>query len=239
MTTVNGSGYAGTGLTQPKLVRTLEQSPECRRHGSDRETARGPRRLANETQSLPTAIVRPDATRRWSRGQGQADLPAEQPAPGAGPRLPATDAYPCGSRYRVRPAPQGPPLVDCLIRTGIKAVLPTQYRMTRSAEFGATVKYGVRAVQPDIVVHVRRDDQDAGGPRIGLVVTKSVGSAVQRHRVSRRLRHVARAVIDDLDPVERVVVRALPSSRRAISARLEQQLRAALQRSHQMMEKGR
>ena len=183
--------------------------------------------------------VMPDATRRWSRGQGQADLPAEQPAPGAGPRLPATDAYPCGSRYRVRPAPQGPPLVDCLIRTGIKAVLPTQYRMTRSAEFGATVKYGVRAVQPDIVVHVRRDDQDADGPRIGLVVTKSVGSAVQRHRVSRRLRHVARAVIDDLDPVERVVVRALPSSRRAISARLEQQLRAALQRSHQMMEKGR
>ena len=50
----------------------------------------------------------------------------------------------------------------------------------------------------------------AGGPKIGLVVAKSVGSAVQRHRVARRLRHVARTVIADLDPADRVVIRALP-----------------------------
>ena len=116
-------------------------------------------------------------------------------------------------------------------------MLPAQFRMTRSAEFSATVKHGVRAVQPDLVVHARRDDD--GGPRIGLVVSKSVGSAVQRHRVSRRLRHVARSVIPDLDPGDRVVIRALPSSRTAISARLEQQLRSGLQRTHTLMEKNR
>ncbi len=90
-------------------------------------------------------------------------------------------------------------------------------------------------MQPDLVVYVRRDDGDREGPRIGLVVGKSVGSAVQRHRVARRLRHVARAVVDELDPCERVVVRALPGSRHAISARLEQQLRAGLRRSHEQM----
>lgn len=116
-------------------------------------------------------------------------------------------------------------------------MLPAQFRMTRSAEFGATVKHGVRAVQPDLVVHARREHD--GGPRIGLVVSKSVGSAVQRHRVSRRLRHVARNLIADLDPGDRVVVRALPSSRTAISARLEQQLRSGLQRTHKLMEKNR
>lgn len=116
-------------------------------------------------------------------------------------------------------------------------MLPAQYRMTRSAEFGATVKHGVRAVQPDIVVHARREDR--GTPRIGLVVAKSVGSAVQRHRVARRLRHVACAVIPDLDPGVRVVIRALPSSRHAISARLEQQLRTGLQRTHELMERNR
>jgi ribonuclease P protein component len=116
-------------------------------------------------------------------------------------------------------------------------VLPAQYRMTRSAEFGATVKHGVRAAQPDIVVHARRDV--AGGPRIGLVVAKSVGTAVQRHRVARRLRHVARTVLPDLDPHERIVIRALPSSRHAISARLEQQLRTGLRRTHELMEKSR
>jgi ribonuclease P protein component len=109
--------------------------------------------------------------------------------------------------------------------------------MTRSAEFSATVKHGVRAVQPDIVVHARREDNS--GPRIGLVVSKSVGSAVQRHRVSRRLRHVAANVIPELDPGDRVVIRALPSSRTAISARLEQQLRNGLQRTHTLMEKNR
>jgi len=63
------------------------------------------------------------------------------------------------------------------------------------------------------------------------VVAKKVGNSVQRHRVARRLRHVARAVITDLNPADRVVIRALPSSRYAISARLEQQLRVALKRA--------
>jgi ribonuclease P protein component len=112
--------------------------------------------------------------------------------------------------------------------------------MTRSTEFGATVSKGMRAVQPDLVVHALRDkSSDDAGPRIGLVVSKSVGSAVQRHRVARRLRHVARTVIDELDPADRVVIRALPSSRNAISARLEQELRTALRRVRPKNEAGR
>lgn len=113
-------------------------------------------------------------------------------------------------------------------------MLPAQYRMTRSTEFGATVSQGVRAAQPDLVVHaLRSSDDSGGGPRIGLVVSKSVGSAVQRHRVARRLRHAACTMIDELDAKDRVVIRALPSSRDAISARLEQELRTALRRTRQ------
>jgi ribonuclease P protein component len=111
--------------------------------------------------------------------------------------------------------------------------------MTRSAEFGATIKHGVRAAQPDIVVHARRCAETIDGPRIGLVVAKSVGNAVQRHRVSRRLRHVVRAVLPDLTPGERVVIRALPTSRHATSVRLEQQLHTGLRRTHDLMEKAR
>ena len=109
-------------------------------------------------------------------------------------------------------------------------MLRAQNRMRRSTEFDATVKYGLRAVQPDIVVHAQRvaGDNGVSGPRIGLVVSKSVGSAVERHRVARRLRHVARAVVGQLGSTDRVVIRALPSSRHAISARLEQQLRDGL-----------
>jgi ribonuclease P protein component len=111
-------------------------------------------------------------------------------------------------------------------------VLPARNRMTRSTEFGATVNQGMRAVQPDIVVHARRvDDPGQDGPKVGLVVAKAVGNSVQRHRVSRRLRHVARSVIAELNPADRIVIRALPSSRYAISARLEQQLRVSLERA--------
>lgn len=113
-------------------------------------------------------------------------------------------------------------------------MLPAQHRMTRSTEFGATVSRGVRAAQPDLVVYTLRSDATgAPGPKIGLVVSKAVGNAVQRHRVSRRLRHVARTVLHELDPADRVVIRALPGSRDAISARLEQELRTALQRIRQ------
>jgi ribonuclease P protein component len=112
--------------------------------------------------------------------------------------------------------------------------------MTRSTEFGATVSQGVRAVQPDLIVHaLRAKESGEPGPRIGFVVSKAVGSAVQRHRVARRLRHAARTVIDELDPADRVVIRALPGSRHALSARLGQELRTALRRTRPKIEAGR
>lgn len=109
-------------------------------------------------------------------------------------------------------------------------MLPAQYRMTSSTEFAVTVSQGTRAAQPNLVVYTRSDEAGRSGPRIGLVVSKAVGNAVQRHQVSRRLRHAARTVLEDLRPAERVVIRALPSSRHAASMRLERELRTALQR---------
>jgi ribonuclease P protein component len=117
-------------------------------------------------------------------------------------------------------------------------VLPARYRMTRSTEFGTTVSRGVRAAQPDLVVHALRTSEPEG-PRIGLVVSKAVGNAVERHRVARRLRHVARGVIPELDPADRVVIRALPGSRNQISARLEQELRTALRKARSKHEASR
>lgn len=121
-------------------------------------------------------------------------------------------------------------------------MLPAQYRMRRSADFGATVKHGRRAVQPAVIVYSRvardrRADQSDGSvidaatetsPRVGLIIAKSVGSAVDRHRVARRLRHVARDVLAELEPRERLVIRALPGSNSATSADLGGQLRAGL-----------
>jgi ribonuclease P protein component len=103
--------------------------------------------------------------------------------------------------------------------------------MTRSTDFGVTVKHGTRAVQPDLVIYARRGDETAAAaPKVGLIISRAVGSAVQRHRVARRLRHVARGLVDGLQRSEQVVIRALPSSRDVGSARLEEELRAGLRR---------
>ena len=112
-------------------------------------------------------------------------------------------------------------------------MLSARNRMRRSTEFDATVKYGMRTVQPDVIVHVRRGSrhEEGTGPRVGLIIAKTVGSAVERHRVARRLRHVARTMLEDLHESDQVVIRALPSSRHVSSAWLEQQLRAGLRRA--------
>lgn len=103
--------------------------------------------------------------------------------------------------------------------------------MRRSTEFDATVRYGIRTVQPDVIVHVRRGSDEDSAPRVGLIIAKPVGSAVERHRVARRLRHVARTMLADLHHSDQVVIRALPSSRNVSSTRLEQQLRSGLRRA--------
>ncbi|OBB58586.1 ribonuclease P protein component [Mycobacterium sp. 852013-51886_SCH5428379] len=110
-------------------------------------------------------------------------------------------------------------------------MLPARYRMTRSAEFSATVSRGVRCAQPDLVIHLGCDDADLTGPRIGLVVSKSVGNAVVRHRVSRRLRHVVYPVLDELTPAHRLVIRVLPGAGAASSAVLGEQLSRAVARA--------
>jgi ribonuclease P protein component len=112
-------------------------------------------------------------------------------------------------------------------------VLSARNRMRRSTEFDSTVKRGVRAAQPDLVIHVRRSNagDETTVPRVGLIVGKAVGSAVDRHRVARRLRHVVRPMLADLHHGEQVVLRALPGSRNVSSARLEQQMRTGLRRA--------
>ncbi len=97
----------------------------------------------------------------------------------------------------------------------------------------------MRASQPDLVVHAFQDVADPHGPRIGFVVNKAVGSAVDRHRVARRLRHVTLGVVGDLEPTDRLVIRALPGSRCAQSKRLYEELATGIRRTRELMDRRR
>ncbi|MBB5922803.1 ribonuclease P protein component [Actinoalloteichus hoggarensis] len=131
-------------------------------------------------------------------------------------------------------------------------MLPSAARLTRSQDFSTVVRRGRRAGRPRVVVHVlavlRRDDGTsstaeeamaegqrstptrAGSARVGFVVSKAVGDAVVRHRVSRRLRHVFRARLAALPPGTDVVVRALPPAAESTSEQLAADVDRALRR---------
>jgi ribonuclease P protein component len=87
------------------------------------------------------------------------------------------------------------------------------------------------------VVHAVTADESArlgltstSSTRVGFVVSKAVGNAVVRHRVTRRLRHVVRDRLDAVQPGSTLVVRALPSSATAPSTELGSDFDSALRR---------
>lgn len=66
--------------------------------------------------------------------------------------------------------------------------------------------------------------------RVGFVVSKAVGNAVVRHRVSRQLRHLVRDRLHLLPAGTLVVVRALPPAAHVDSGELGADLDAALRK---------
>ena len=76
------------------------------------------------------------------------------------------------------------------------------------------MKFGRKVNSEHVVVYIKRDEAQTSS-RFGFVVAKTVGGAVQRNLVKRRLRAIARTAIADLnlaaDKLD-IVVRALPGS---------------------------
>ncbi|MBJ8346442.1 ribonuclease P protein component [Antrihabitans sp. YC2-6] len=112
-------------------------------------------------------------------------------------------------------------------------MLPEPNRLHHHSDFSRTVRRGHRTGRRDVVVHAFDRSLDGpalayGGPRVGLIVSKSVGSAVTRHLVARRLRHVFGPVVSFVRPEFDIVLRALPSSANASSAELERQVRSCV-----------
>jgi len=111
----------------------------------------------------------------------EAHFSAQQPRPRTPPRIPSAHVDGGRSRRDSRPS---------RARPGQAVRLET---ITRRAEFVAA-NAGKRAAMPGFVLLVRDGDPV---PRLGITVTKKIGNAVVRNRMKRRLRALAREVLDE------------------------------------------
>jgi ribonuclease P protein component len=91
------------------------------------------------------------------------------------------------------------------------------------------VRRGGRARRGHLVVHMLASSGPEA-PRAGLVVGRTVGGSVVRHRVSRRLRAQLSLRLDRLPGGSTTVVRALPGAEADSSASLGADLDAAFDR---------
>ncbi|GAA1932938.1 ribonuclease P protein component [Nocardioides marmoribigeumensis] len=106
-------------------------------------------------------------------------------------------------------------------------------RLTSPADFQTAMRGGRRAGSRSLVVHVAVPEggPEAGEPpRVGFVVSRAVGGAVQRNLVKRRLRHLSREVVAELPAGSLLVVRALPPAAESSYAELREDLTRGVQR---------
>lgn len=118
-------------------------------------------------------------------------------------------------------------------------MLPAAARVRRRAEFASVLREGARAGTPTVVVHAATAAaaaavEPAGAatdpPRVGFIVSRSVGPAVVRNRVRRRLRHLLAARLPVLPTGTRLVVRAQPAAASSTFGALGDDLDRALRR---------
>ena len=83
--------------------------------------------------------------------------------------------------------------------------------MVRADDFRLVVRRGRRSVTPSAIYY--RLEREADQPlRVGVIVSRSVGNAVDRNLVRRRFRALGRQFVDAGAHGNDVVVRALPGA---------------------------
>jgi len=122
-------------------------------------------------------------------------------------------------------------------------MLAAAQRLRRSGDFAVTIRAGRRAGRGVLVVHLRlpdvvatastgparaKDSESVSPVRAGFVVSRTVGNAVVRNTVRRRLQHLVRDRLDSLPAGAILIVRALPGAATAPYARLAVDLDAAI-----------
>lgn len=88
-------------------------------------------------------------------------------------------------------------------------MLPVSARLTSPQDFARTTKSGLRVTTQHFVGYLYINPASTDSPRAGLVIGKSVGNSVRRHRVSRQIRHAIASHLNNFPAGSLIVIRGL------------------------------
>jgi len=88
-------------------------------------------------------------------------------------------------------------------------VLAHNHRLRNSKDFARVTKTGFRSTSQYLVLYAAVSPTLTTGPQVGLIINKSVGGSVTRHRIARQLRHAIKSDINKFAPSIQVVIRVL------------------------------
>ena len=88
-------------------------------------------------------------------------------------------------------------------------MLSSANRLRSSKDFSRTTKVGFHATSHSLVLYVHSAENLPVGPQVGLIINKSVGGSVTRHRIARQLRHAVKDQLIAFPKQTQIVIRVL------------------------------
>jgi ribonuclease P protein component len=196
--------------------------------------------------TAPSGGVKAPSTRAPQVGAGQAqrltqsygdekNLPTEQSATQTNPRLSRAHGDADRAQRAQAPARQGSSSADgdnsskatrVTARGG--AGFARHHRLRRRADFLRVQRHGLKRRTSHFVVQML-SRFDAGGPKLGITISRRIGNAVRRNRLKRRVRECFRVKLKPiLPPTAAVVVIGLAGAGELDFATIDQQLTTAV-----------
>ena len=127
------------------------------------------------------------------------------------------------------PSSEGAQATDRLTAGLSDETVPVLPMLRRHADFEAIGRHGTARTTPTLVLRWMRTDR--AETRIGLSTPRSIGGAVQRNRVRRRLRSLLRERIGHIGPGWDLLLIARPAAGKAEQTELGKAIDALLARS--------
>ena len=93
-------------------------------------------------------------------------------------------------------------------------MLPKKARLTTSEDFAKATKSGLRLTTQNLVgyLYIQPASNTQNSAKCGLIINKSVGGSVMRHRIARQLRHDLAPIVDTFPINSLFVVRVLKNA---------------------------